>query len=102
MFYRIACLLAALAITCGAPPAGAGEIHQAIAAGDAARVAELIRANPQVVHELDTNRTQDHPIHSVASSGNVAIARLLLDAGALLEAEDADGSTPLHDACVAR
>lgn len=102
MVDRIKCLLGALAIAGGALPAGAGEIHRAIEAGDAARVAELVRADPQVVRELDENRTQDTPLHTVGATGDVEIARLLLDAGAVLEVEDADGSTPLHNACLMR
>ncbi len=102
MSHRSLCLLTVLAFAGSALPAGAGEIHQAIIAGDAARVAELVRANPQVVQERDTNRCEDYPIHTAATAGNVEIARLLLDAGAELEAEDADGSTPLHNACVMR
>ncbi len=102
MLRRIACLLGVLAIPLAALPVGAGEIHRAIEAGDAARVAELIRANPQVIHERDTNPFQDFPMHTAASAGQVEIARMLLDAGAVLDAEDTDASTPLHNACVTR
>jgi ankyrin repeat protein/L-ascorbate metabolism protein UlaG (beta-lactamase superfamily) len=87
---------------CTVGVASAGDFHRAIEAGDQTRVAEMLRADPEVVHQLDTNRTQDQPIHTAASCGQVEIARLLLDAGAVLEAEDADGSTPLHDACLMR
>lgn len=82
--------------------ANAGEIHQAITEGDAVRVGELIRAHPELVHERDTNPTRDCPLHTAAIHGQVEIARMLLDAGADLEAGDRDASTPLHDACLNR
>ncbi len=86
----------------GAPAATAGGIHEAVAAGDAERTAEILRAHPEAIRQQADNRTRDYPIHTAALAGHVEIARLLLDAGADLEAEDADGSTPLHDACIHR
>ncbi len=83
-------------------PAFSGEIHQAVTAGDVARVAELIRANPDLVNERDTNQTRDLPLHTAAVQGNIEIARLLLDAGAELDGGDSDNSTPLHVACLQR
>ncbi|MFH1143526.1 MAG: ankyrin repeat domain-containing protein [Candidatus Eisenbacteria bacterium] len=91
-----------LALAALATPAGAGQIHEAIVAGDLSRVTELIQTDPAVVHERNTNQTQDYPLHTAAMHGQVEIARMLLAAGAELEAGDRDNSTPLHDACLNR
>jgi len=99
---RALLVIAALALGLSAVAVSAGEIHEAIMRGDVARVTELIRAHPDIVHERNTNPTLDAPLHTAATVGNVEIARLLLDAGAELEAGDRDNSTPLHDACVTR
>ena len=80
----------------------AGEIHQAITAGDPARVADLLRAHPDLVHAQDENVTRDLPLHTAAIAGNLEIARLLLDAGAEIDGGDADESTALHVAALQR
>ena len=41
---------------------------------------------------------QRTPLHLAAVRGNSTCARLLMDAGCLLEARDVDGDTPLHKA----
>ncbi len=80
----------------------AAEIHDAIARGDSARVAELLRADPGLIGSRADNSTRDLPLHTAAIHNRVGIARMLLDAGSALEAEDSDGSTPLHNAAVGR
>jgi ankyrin repeat protein/L-ascorbate metabolism protein UlaG (beta-lactamase superfamily) len=99
---RLGLLLVALAITGTGLPAWAGEIHQAITAGDQARVAELLRADPTLVRAQNENATRDLPLHTAGLAGNIEIAQLLLDAGADIECGDSDESTPLHDAAVQR
>lgn len=80
----------------------AGEIHDAIANGDSARVAALLRADPGLVRSQAENPMRDLPLHTAAISNQVGIARMLLDAGAEVDGGDTDGSTPLHDAAVGR
>jgi ankyrin repeat protein/L-ascorbate metabolism protein UlaG (beta-lactamase superfamily) len=99
---RLGLLLIALVITGISLPAWAGEIHQAITAGDRARVAELLRADPTLIRAQNENATRDLPLHTAAIAGNVEIARLLLDAGAEIDCGDRDESTPLHDAALLR
>lgn len=98
----IACLLLCLSVASITSSAVAGEVHEAIAAGDAARIGELLRADPDLINQRDTNRTEDLPIHTAAIHGQVEIARTLLEAGAEVDAADADNSTPLHDATIMR
>ncbi len=88
-----------LAITV-ATTATAGEIHEAVAAGDAHRVAALLAADPGLVAAKAQNDTEDLPLHTAATAGHVEIARLLLDAGADVDGPDIDRSTPLDVAAL--
>ena len=84
-----------------AVPISAGEIHQAIAAGDVARVKALLTANPELASVPDENdRFSSLPLHFISMSGNVEIARLLIEAGADVECGDTDESTPLDVAAM--
>jgi len=96
---RLIALLVVLLLT-PTLPAFAGEIHDAIRAGDSDRVAQLIRENPDVVHEQDSNDLRDFPIHTAAIAGETEIVEMLLDAGADIEAGDIDNTTPLGDAAI--
>lgn len=91
-------ILAAIVV----PLAHAGEIHDAITAGDRARVEALLRQDPSLVRAPNENPTRDLPLHTAATAGRVEIAELLLDAGGEIEGLDSDGSTPLHCAAVSR
>ncbi len=95
-------LIAATAILIlGASLAGAGDIHRAIEAGDQARVAELLRADPQLANQPDeTDRFRSLPLHFAAMHDRVEIANLLLAAGAALEGGDSDNSRPLDVAAM--
>jgi ankyrin repeat protein/L-ascorbate metabolism protein UlaG (beta-lactamase superfamily) len=95
-------LMTALGAWLAVAAAGAGEIHDAVAAGDAARVTALLRGRPELVRAADANPTRDLPLHTAAVAGRVEIARLLLDAGAEVDGFDADESTPLHVAALNR
>jgi ankyrin repeat protein/L-ascorbate metabolism protein UlaG (beta-lactamase superfamily) len=98
-----AAALALLALLSSAVAVPAGEIHQAIKAGDVAKVKALLSANPQLVGVSDeTDQFQSLPLHLAAISGNVELARLLLDAGADLESGDSDESTALDNAALNR
>lgn len=84
-------------------------LFRAIDRGDAATVQLLIEAAPRLVHEL-RQRTDDRvagvrwgltALHLAARAGDVAIARLLIEHGADLEAgnrgpEAPHGGTPLY------
>ncbi len=73
-------VLMGLALTIGILPSPAGEIHDAITAGEVDQVARMILANPDLLLEKDTNQTEDVPLHTAAISGQLEIARMLLDA----------------------
>ena len=74
------------------------EAVEAIVAGDIARLERLLHADPGLVHARSTREHRSTELHSVAANGVenyrqktppniVAIARLLLDAGAEVDAE---------------
>jgi hypothetical protein len=66
--------------------------------GDHAGLASLLRANPALVHTRDVNGQT--LLHSVAACNDVASARLLLAAGADVNARDQFDGTPLHMAAM--
>ncbi len=84
------------------PTLQAGEIHEAVVAGDSARVIALLRATPGLVRTTNNTPSADLPLHLAAGAGQVGIARLLLDAGADINGPDSDQSTPLDVAAVRR
>lgn len=96
---RTALLLFALVM---ALPVGAAEIHDAVKAGDEARVSELLRADSKLAglpNEQDPYRSL--PLHHAALDGNIAIAEALLAAGAEVDGGDSDNSRPLDIASMA-
>ena len=72
----------------------AGLLVAAAGAGDAERVRELLAAGVAA----DSDSQGSFAIHRAAASGSVAVLRLLVDAGAHLEALDQNGSTALTQA----
>jgi ankyrin repeat protein/L-ascorbate metabolism protein UlaG (beta-lactamase superfamily) len=95
-------MLVATALVCLAPALRAGEIHQAVAAGDSDRVTRLLHADPGLVRVASEEAGAELPLHVAARAGRVGIARLLLDAGAAVDGPDSDESTPLDVAAVRR
>ena len=94
-------LLAALLALAVALPVWAGEIHEAIVAGDEARVVQLLRAHPELASEADANDDyRSLPLHHAATHGHLAIAKALLAAGAEVDAGDSDNSRPLDVAAM--
>jgi ankyrin repeat protein/L-ascorbate metabolism protein UlaG (beta-lactamase superfamily) len=94
--------MAVLWVMLSVATARAGEIHDAVAAGDAERVAALLRAHSELVRAPNENQTRDLPLHTAAIGGQLEMARRLLDAGADIDGFDADESTPLHVAALNR
>ncbi len=82
-------------------PAAAGEIHEAIKAGDFDRVAKMLTKDPSLVNAPDESDPYDSlPLHFAAIQGEIKIAKLLLKAGAEVDCGDSDESTPLHVAAL--
>lgn len=80
-----------------------GEIHQAVQAGDAARVTELLQGDRTLASTPDPDdQFRSLPLHFAANAGHLEVARLLLDAGAEVDGGDSDGSTPLDCAALRR
>ena len=72
----------------------AAEIHQAVQAGDLAKVKEILAADPALVNAKDENgRT---PLHWAVRGDNLEVLRCLVDKGADLNALDNNGAAPLH------
>jgi ankyrin repeat protein/L-ascorbate metabolism protein UlaG (beta-lactamase superfamily) len=92
----------AAALLCCSLPALSGEIHRAIEAGDLARVKQILKSKPDAVFERDDNQFRELPIHFAATTGDIEIARLLLEAGADIDAGDSDNSTALGIAAMRR
>jgi ankyrin repeat protein/L-ascorbate metabolism protein UlaG (beta-lactamase superfamily) len=102
MIRPVVLLLAAICLLGFVLPAVGGEIHEAIQANDVARVKQILAADPGATNERDNSQFRELPIHIVAATGNVEIARLLLDAGADVDAGDSDNSTALGVAAMRR
>ena len=102
MIRPVVLLLAVVCLFCCALPTLGGEIHEAIQADDVARVKQILAADPGAINERDDGRFRELPIHIVAATGNIEITRLLLDAGADIDAGDSDNSTALGVAAMRR
>ena len=78
----------------GAPAAAASELHDAILVGKTDAVEALLAAG------VDVNEAGDSgtPLHMATAAGNEAIARLLIEKHADMEASLATGARPLHTA----
>ena len=81
-------------------------LHVACLSGDRLVVAELLRAgaDPCACDEVNGSTPLHLTVFKEGSEivGSVAITRMLLRAGANVDAKDAYGETPLHDAVSAR
>jgi ankyrin repeat protein len=75
-------------------------IHTAAENGDVGRVAQLLTADPSLVHSLRRKDIPDQPLHVAALAGNRHVADLLLRYGADVNARGDQGMTPLHCAAL--
>lgn len=89
--YVLAALLCWL-VAC--EPVKRTELHEAVRAGDAAKVRQLLAQSPSLVNERDL--LGDMPLHVAAQMGNMALAELLLSAKADVNAKAHAGWTALH------
>ena len=79
-------------------PGAVADLHDAILSGDLDRVRQEITGGANVNQPDQMGAT---PLHDVAWSGNLEIARFLLDHGASVKARHAEGgSQPLAYACI--
>ena len=87
-------VLAPVLAVLAAVPAPAAEIHEAVQAGDLARVTSVVERDPGQVNARDEGgRT---PLHLAARGTSAEVLALLVARGADLGALDADGIAPLH------
>jgi len=73
--------------------AGHKLMYQAATRGDATRLAQIIRENPEDVRAADAKGNT--ALHLVALHDHLDAARVLLGAGAQVNARNGDGMTPL-------
>jgi ankyrin repeat protein len=71
-------------------PAFCGPIHDAARKGDAKKVQALLQSDPKLAGDRDKNG--DTPLHVAALHGQVAVAQILLDAGAEINARNNYGA----------
>jgi ankyrin repeat protein len=78
---RLVCAIAvALTAFTLATPAFCGPIHDAARKGDVKKVKELLASDPKLVNDKD--KSGDTPLHQAALHGQLAVAQVLIDAGA--------------------
>ncbi|MEZ4869086.1 MAG: sigma-70 family RNA polymerase sigma factor [Caldilineaceae bacterium] len=74
------------------------DIFQACALGDLTRVIYLLDADPALLHKRKDPRIGT-PLHVAADKGQLEVAQLLLERGAVVNATTDSGNiTPMHDA----
>lgn len=71
-------------------------IHEAAVNGDKNRIINLIAHGENV--NARSNDDKQTPVHEAAHYDNVDAAQILLEKGAYINARDAHGWTPLHEA----
>ena len=87
-------VVAASLVLLAAGPSPAAEIHQAVQAGDLAKVKALLDRDPAQVNVRDEGgRT---PLHLAARGTSAAVLALLVERGADVNALDGNGIAPLH------
>ena len=87
---RILLLLPMAATLC----ASAGEIHDAVRSRDAARLEQLLKAQPGSVNDVLPQGIT--ALHMAAAEDSADMVRLLVANGAKIDARTESGATPLH------
>lgn len=82
--------LLAMLLLGGSTVALCGPIHEAARKGDAKKVQALLQADPKLVGDRDKNG--DTPLHLACLHGQLAAARVLIDAGADVNAKNNYGA----------
>ena len=77
---------------------GRHDIFVAAATGNIERVTTLLAMRPELSRRALKGGST--PLHVAARIGKPEVAKLLLDAGANVQARDEEGQTPLHRACL--
>jgi ankyrin repeat protein len=78
----------------------AGEIHNAVAAGDLDKVRTLIKANTSLLELRDNNGNTPLNLACLHDfTRESAIAKLLIEMDANVNSKNNNGNTPLHGAC---
>lgn len=72
----------------------AGPIHDAVTKGKLDSVKALLKKNPNLISSIDKDGAT--PLHFATAKGNKAMAQLLIDNKADVNAKKKDGVTPLH------
>ncbi len=90
----VARLLEDVAKEQGVPSLVDHPVHLGIDAGDAARVEDLLRAGPQLVHVRD--RSGATPLHRAVAASKHELVRILLDHGADIHALCGAGAASVH------
>jgi ankyrin repeat protein len=91
--------MAALIVAVCVSSSFAGEIHEAIKQGDAAKVRALAKSDASLLEAKDTDGST--PLNTAALAAKLDMVKLLLDLGANIEAGDNENSTVLHCAAIA-
>ncbi len=76
------------------------DVNKLNPSGESALMMAAIKGNADlaqllIARDADVNKTGWTPLHYAASTGQVAVIRILLDANAYIDAESPNGTTPL-------
>lgn len=74
----------------------AAEILEAVRSADCAKIQSILNTHPEMARVKDSLGYT--PLHWASLDGNVAVAKLLIDRGANVNARSASAYTPLHNA----
>jgi len=78
-------------------PLAAGEIHRAAEQGNAKKVEQYLKENPELLNAGDSHEGRT-PLHWAALGGSTEVVALLIAKGAQVHAKDRDGQMPIHTA----
>jgi len=73
---------------------GVSEFHMALESGDLDKARSMLEKNPQLVHDKERG-SRVTPLHRMTLRNNVEMVKLLINAGANVNARDGSDETPL-------